>query len=88
MKKLTLASVTITLSLILVGCNSDTSEKSNNTQSDNTDNQEKKVKIMKILTMIKLNQVERATINITLIKMIIIKVIQKENKPKIKKKVI
>lgn len=48
----------------------------------------KKVKIMKILTMIKLNQVERATINITLIKMIIIKVIQKENKPKIKKKVI
>ncbi|HJG55874.1 MULTISPECIES: hypothetical protein [Staphylococcus] len=41
MKKLTLASVTITLSLILVGCNSDTSEGSNNTQSDNTDNQAK-----------------------------------------------
>ena len=32
MKKLTLASVTITLSLILVGCNSDTSEGSNNTK--------------------------------------------------------
>lgn len=41
MKKLTLASVTITLSLILVGCNSDTSECSSNTQSDNTDNQAK-----------------------------------------------
>ncbi|MDK9852226.1 hypothetical protein [Staphylococcus equorum] len=41
MKKLILPILTITLSLILVGCNSDTSEKSNNTQSDNTDNQEK-----------------------------------------------
>ena len=41
MKKLILASLTITLSLTLVGCNNDTSEKSNNTQSDNVDNQEK-----------------------------------------------
>ncbi|MDW3988280.1 hypothetical protein QI276_10255 [Staphylococcus saprophyticus] len=41
MKKLMLPILTITLSLILVGCNSDTSEKSNNTQNDNTDNQEK-----------------------------------------------
>ena len=41
MKKLILASLTITLSLTLVGCNNDTSEKSNNTQSDNADNQEK-----------------------------------------------
>ncbi|MGW7777951.1 hypothetical protein ACWEX6_09830 [Staphylococcus xylosus] len=41
MKKLISLILTITLSLILVGCNSDTSETSNNTQSDNTDNQEK-----------------------------------------------
>lgn len=41
MKKLISPILTITLSLILVGCNSDTSETSNNTQSDNTDNQEK-----------------------------------------------
>lgn len=41
MKKLILLILTITLSLILVGCNSDTSETSNNTQSNNTDNQEK-----------------------------------------------
>lgn len=41
MKKIISSILTITLSLILVGCNSDTSEKSNNTQSNNTDNQEK-----------------------------------------------